>query len=59
MDKQTANVPVRLVIPNVTEDNRNQIYRTLYYYLKSKFEASLKLYSLDLWSLPRSFSLTL
>lgn len=40
-DGRSGNIPVRVVIPNVPEDDKklNQYYRVLYWYLKSKFEA--------------------
>lgn len=37
-----GKVPVRIIIPNIPTDDdraRNQVYRLLYWYLKSKFEA--------------------
>ncbi len=37
-DEETP-VAVRLVVPGVSERNRNQMHRALYYYLKSKFES--------------------
>ncbi len=36
-DKGIAGV--RMVIPNVTAENRDQMHRVLFYYLKSKFES--------------------
>lgn len=30
---------VRILVPNITEENRNQMHRLLLWYLKSKFEA--------------------
>ena len=30
---------VKIVIPNVKEENKNQLYRALFYYLKAKFES--------------------
>lgn len=36
---QPVPVSVRIVIPNITEKNRNQLHRALFYYLKSKMEA--------------------
>ena len=38
-DGTTLPIPVRITIPNVHEDNRNQVHRLLYFWLKSKFEA--------------------
>ena len=38
-DGVTVQVPVRITIPNVRGDNRNQMFRLLFYWLKSKFEA--------------------
>lgn len=37
----SGKIPVRIIVPNVPEDERyrNQAYRLLYWYLKSKFEA--------------------
>jgi hypothetical protein len=38
----TGKVPVRIIIPNVPTDDdklRNQMYRLLFWYIKSKFEA--------------------
>lgn len=32
-------IGVRILVPNITEQNRNQIHRLLLWYLKSKFEA--------------------
>jgi hypothetical protein len=32
-------IGVKITIPNVTEKNRNQLYRALFYYLKAKFES--------------------
>jgi hypothetical protein len=37
--KQWVPASVRIVIPNITEKNRNQLHRALFYYLKSKMEA--------------------
>ncbi len=37
-----GKVPVRIIIPNIPTDDdraRNQMYRLLYWYIKSKFEA--------------------
>jgi len=39
VNKQWVPASVRIVIPNITEKNRNQLHRALYYYLKSKMEA--------------------
>ncbi|WP_040412077.1 hypothetical protein [Desulfosporosinus sp. OT] len=39
MQKQMVPASVRIVIPNITEKNRNQLHRALFYYLKSKMEA--------------------
>lgn len=36
---QSGNIPVRVVVPNVSPDRLNQFYRLLYWYIKSKFEA--------------------
>ena len=30
---------VKIIIPNVVDKNRNQLYRALFYYLKAKFES--------------------
>ena len=32
-------IGVRILVPNITEQNRNQMHRLLLWYLKSKFEA--------------------
>ena len=37
-----GKVPVRIIVPNIPTDNdkvKNQMYRLLYWYIKSKFEA--------------------
>ena len=34
-----VKVGVKIVIPNITDKNRNQLYRALFYYLKAKFES--------------------
>lgn len=39
IQKQWVPASVRIVIPNITEKNRNQLHRALFYYLKSKMEA--------------------
>lgn len=39
IQKKMVPVSVRIAIPNITEKNRNQLHRALYYYLKSKMEA--------------------
>ncbi|HWQ42810.1 MAG TPA: hypothetical protein VN456_12350 [Desulfosporosinus sp.] len=39
VNKQWVPASVRIVIPGITEKNRNQLHRALYYYLKSKLEA--------------------
>ena len=39
IQKKMVPASVRIVIPNITEKNRNQLHRALYYYLKSKMEA--------------------
>lgn len=39
VQKQPVPASVRIVIPGVTEKNRNQLHRALFYYLKSKMEA--------------------
>jgi hypothetical protein len=39
LDGVDSPIAVRLVVPGVTDKNRNQMYRAVYYYLKSKFEA--------------------
>jgi len=39
IQKQLVPASVRIVIPNITEKNRNQLHRALFYYLKSKMEA--------------------
>ena len=33
------SIPFRIEIPNVSEKNRDQLYRGLFYFLKSKFES--------------------
>jgi hypothetical protein len=38
-DGRSGNIPVRIIILNVREQQMNQYYRMLYWYLKSKFEA--------------------
>lgn len=40
-DGVSGNVPVRIIVPSVPNDEKawNQYYRLLYWYLKSKFEA--------------------
>ena len=39
IQKKMVPASVRIVIPNITEKNRNQLHRALFYYLKSKLEA--------------------
>ncbi|GAB6170577.1 hypothetical protein JCM15765_00550 [Paradesulfitobacterium aromaticivorans] len=39
VNRQSVPASVRIVIPNITEKNRNQLHRALFYYLKSKMEA--------------------
>ena len=39
INKQWVPASVRIVIPGITEKNRNQLHRALFYYLKSKLEA--------------------
>lgn len=39
IQKQWVPASVRIVIPHITEKNRNQLHRALFYYLKSKMEA--------------------
>lgn len=39
LDGEVGQVAVRIAVPGVTEANRNQLFRALYYYLKSKFES--------------------
>lgn len=39
VQKQWVPASVRIVIPNITDKNRNQMHRALYFYLKSKMEA--------------------
>lgn len=36
---EQPGLTVRIVVPDVTDENRNARYRALYWYLKSKFEA--------------------
>ncbi len=38
-DGRSGNIPVRVIVPNVSQAKMNQHYRMLYWYLKSKFEA--------------------
>jgi len=38
-DGRAGNVPVRVIVPNVSANKMNQYYRMLFWYLKSKFEA--------------------
>lgn len=38
-DGRMGNVPVRVIVPNVSPTQLNQYYRMLFWYLKSKFEA--------------------
>jgi hypothetical protein len=38
-DGRTGNIPVRVIVPNVSQARLNQYYRMLFWYLKSKFEA--------------------
>lgn len=38
----SGKIPVRIIVPNIPTDDdraRNQLYRLLYWYIKSKFEA--------------------
>ena len=39
VENKKMNVGVKIIIPDVKEDNRNQLYRALFHYLKSKFES--------------------
>ena len=39
MEGKSVPVGVKIVLPNVVEDNRDSKYRVLFWYLKSKFEA--------------------
>lgn len=39
VEEKTMKVGVKIVVPDVEEKNRNQLYRALFYYLKAKFES--------------------
>ena len=39
VENKTMKVGVKISIPEVSERNRNQLYRVLFYYLKAKFES--------------------
>lgn len=39
IQKEWVPASVRIVIPGITDKNRNQLHRALFYYLKSKMEA--------------------
>lgn len=39
VENKNMKVGVKISIPDVTEKNRNQLYRALFYYLKAKFES--------------------
>ena len=39
VENKSVKVGVKIVIPDVEEKNKNQLYRALFHYLKSKFES--------------------
>ncbi len=39
VEGKKMKIGVKINIPDVTEKNRNQLYRALFYYLKAKFES--------------------
>ena len=39
VEDKNMKVGVKVVVPDVEEKNRNQLYRALFYYLKAKFES--------------------
>jgi hypothetical protein len=39
VDTKKMKVGVKISIPDVTDKNRNQLYRALFYYIKAKFES--------------------
>ena len=39
IEDKMMKVGVKISIPDVTEKNKNQLYRALFYYLKAKFES--------------------
>mgnify|MGYP001606995669 FL=1 len=39
VEGKKINVGVKITVPEVTDKNRNQLYRALFYYLKAKFES--------------------
>src|SRR3990167_7524162 len=39
VENKMTKVGVKISIPEVSEKNKNQLYRALFYYLKAKFES--------------------
>src|SRR3990167_2934250 len=39
IEDKSMKIGVKISLPNVTDRNKNQLYRALFYYLKAKFES--------------------
>src|SRR3972149_12233278 len=39
VDSKSMKIGVKISLPDVTDKNKNQLYRALFYYLKAKFES--------------------